>query len=143
MLSEQNKSTVLRFAKEGWGTVVGWEKVWDELLAPHIILHFCSWSEPIRGLEVNKEFNASLFQGFPDIQHTIENVLAEGDLVAFRSTLKGVQTGEFMGVPPTGKWVTGSDFNLFRISEGKIVEWWYETNLLEVMKQLGVISDRV
>jgi len=40
MLSEQNKSIVLRFAKEGWGTVVGWEKVWDELLAPHIILHF-------------------------------------------------------------------------------------------------------
>jgi len=39
MLSEQNKSIVLRFAK-GWGTVVGWEKVWDELLAPHIILHF-------------------------------------------------------------------------------------------------------
>jgi len=52
MLSEQNKSIVLRFAKEGWGTVVGWEKVWDELLAPHIILHFAV--EPIRGLEVNK-----------------------------------------------------------------------------------------
>jgi len=46
-----------------------------------------------------------------------------------------------VGVPPTRKWVTGSDFNLFRISEGKIVEWWYEINLLEVMKQLGVISD--
>jgi len=44
--------------------------------------------------------------------------------------------------PPTRKWVTGSDFNLFRISEGKIVEWWYEI-LLEVMKQLGVISDGV
>jgi len=38
--------------------------------------------------------------------------------------------------------VTGN-FNLFRISEGKIVEWWYEINLLEVMKQLGVISDGV
>jgi len=36
-----------------------------------------------------------------------------------------------------GDW---DDFNLFRISEGKIVEWWYEINL-EVMKQLGVISD--
>jgi len=43
-----------------------------------------------------------------------------------------------MGVPPTRKWVTGSDFNLFRISEGKIVEWWYEINLSD--KQLGVIS---
>lgn len=138
MSLEQNKSIIFRFAKEGWGTVIGWEKVWDELLAADIVLHFCSWSEPIRGLEANKEFNARLFQGFPDIQHTIEDAIAEGDKVAFRSTLKGAQTGEFMGIPPTGKLVTGSDFNLFRISEGKIMEWWYETNLLSVMQQLGV-----
>lgn len=140
-LIEQNKSIVLRFAKEGWGTVAGWEKIWDELVASDIILHFCSWSEPICGLEANKEFNASLFQGFPNIQHTIEDMIAEGAKVAFRSTLTGAQTGEFMDIPPTGKWVTASDFNLFCISESKIVEWWYETNLLEVMKQLGVISD--
>jgi len=38
-VERQNKSIVLAL-KEGWGTVVGWEKVWDELLAPHIILHF-------------------------------------------------------------------------------------------------------
>jgi len=55
-----NKSIVLRFAKEGWGTVVGWEKVWDGVgTAYHP--SFCSWSEPIRGLEVNKDL--PLFQG--------------------------------------------------------------------------------
>jgi len=142
MSSEQNKAIALRFAKDGWGTVDGWEEVWDELMTPDIILHFCSWSEPIRGLQANKEFNVSLFESFPDIQQIVEDVIAEGDKVAFRSTLKGTHKGNFMGIPPTGKWVaTSGNFNLLRISEGKIVEWWYETNLLEVMKQLGVSSD--
>jgi predicted ester cyclase len=141
MSSEQNKAIALSFAKDGWGTVDGWEKVWNELMAPEIVLHFCSWSEPIHGLEANKEFNTSLFEGFPDIQQIVEDVVAEGDKVMFRSTLKGTHTGNFMGIPPTGKWVnTSGNFNLLRIAEGKIVEWWYETNLLEVMKQLGAIS---
>ena len=141
MSSEQNKAIALSFAKDGWGTVDGWEKVWDELMASDVVLHFCSWSEPIRGLEANKEFNASLFQGFPHLQQIVEDMVAEGDKVVFRSTLKGTHTGNFMEIPPTGKLVTTSgNFNLLRISEGKIVEWWYETNLLEVMKQLGALS---
>jgi predicted ester cyclase len=142
MSIEANKAIALRFAKDGWGTVDGWEEVWDELMVSDIVLHFCSGSEPIHGLEANKEFNASLFEGFPDIQQIVEDVIAEGDRVAFRSTLKGTHTGNFMEIPPTGKWVTtNGSFNLLRISESKIVEWWYELNLLEVMKQLGVISD--
>ena len=139
-LTEQNKSIALRFAKEGWGNVDGWQKVWDELMSPGIVLHFCSSSELICGLEANKEFNASLFQGFPDIQQTIEDIIAEGDQVVFRATLKGTHTGEFMAIPPTGKRVSvNGSFNLLRMSQGKIVEWWYELNLLEVMTQLGAI----
>lgn len=140
MLSEQNKSIALRFAQEGWGTVAHWDRVWDELVAKDCIQHFCSWSEPIRGLEANKEFQISLFQGFPDLQQTIEDAIASDDKVVYRHTLRGAHTGYFMGIPPTGKRVTSNGFTLVRISEGKIVEWWYETNLLEVMKQLGVIS---
>jgi predicted ester cyclase len=140
MLSEQNKSIALRFAKEGWGNIAGWENVWNELVASDVVYHFCSWAEPIRGLEANKDFQNSLFQGFPDIQQTIEDAIASDDQVVYRHTLQGVHTGYFMGIHPTGKRVITNGFTLVRISEGKIVEWWYETNLLEVMKQLGVIS---
>lgn len=137
----QNKAIALRFAKEGWGNVPGWDRVWDELVAQNFVWHFCN-QDILRGFQPSKEFYASLYQGFPNIQLlSVEPVLAENDLVAFRSTIKGAHTGEFMGIPPTGKWVNASDLNLFRINEGKIVEWWYELNLLEVMKQLGVISD--
>jgi len=142
-LSEQNKAIALRFAKEAWGNVDLWDQVWDELVASDMIWYFCGWSEPIRGSQA-KEFYALLYQSFPDIELvSIENAIAENDKVAFRSTIKGTHKGDFMGISPTGKSINASDLNLFRISEGKIVEWWYELNLLEVMKQLDVISDEL
>lgn len=140
-VNQTNKAIALRFAKEGWGTSDGWEKVWDELMAPNVVYHFNSFSEPIVGLEANKQFNTALFQGFPDIKNTVEDVLADGNKVVYRSTLQGTNTGEFLGIPPTGKSAKVNDFTLLRIENGKIAEWWYETNLLEVMKQLGLIGD--
>jgi predicted ester cyclase len=141
MSTEQNRAIALRFAQEGWGTNPGWEQIWDELMAPGAVHHFNSGSEPIVGLEANKAFNASLFRGFPDIKHTIEDVIAEGDKVVYRTTLKGTHTGEFLGIPPTGGSTKINDFTLLRIDNNKIVEWWYECNLLEVMKQLGLMPE--
>lgn len=140
-LTEQNKSIALRFAQDGWGTNPNWKEIWDELMSPDVVHHFNSAPEPIVGLEANKAFNASLFQGFPDIHHTIEDRIAEGDRVVYRTTLQGTQTGEFLGIPPTGKPAKINDFTLLRIVNSKIVEWWYECNLLEVMKQLGLMCE--
>jgi predicted ester cyclase len=136
---EQNKSIALRFAQEGWGTNPNWQQIWDELMVADVIHHFNSSPQPIIGLEANKVFNASLFQGFPNIQQTIEDTIAEGDKVVYRTTLQGTQTGEFLGIPPTGKSTKINDFTLLRIANGKIVEWWYECNLLAVMQQLGLM----
>ena len=138
MSIEKNKQIALRFAKDGWGTMPNWEQVWDELLSSDIIYHFNSSSEPIIGLEANKEFNAGLFQGFPDIKQTIEDVVAEEDKVVYRSTIEGTHTGEFLGVSPTRKSTKINDFTLLQISGDRIIEWWYECNLLELMKQLGL-----
>jgi predicted ester cyclase len=139
-LIEQNRAIALRLAQDGWGTNPGWEKIWDEIVDPHIIFHFNSQSEPIVGIEANKTFNTALFHGFPDIQQTIEDVIAEGDRVMYRATLNGTHTGEFLGIPPTGKSAKNiNGFTLLRFAKGKVVERWYETNLLELMKQLGLI----
>jgi len=140
-LLEPTKAIALRFAKEGWGTNPGWEKVWDELMAPNVVHHFNSWSEPIVGLKVNKAFNISLFEGFPDIYQTIEDVVAEGNKVVYRTTIRGTHTGEFMEISPTGKSCKLNDFTMLRIVDSKIVEYWYECNLLELMKQLGLMSN--
>ncbi|MGL5943817.1 MAG: ester cyclase [Waterburya sp.] len=139
--TEQNRAIALRFAEDGWGTNPNWEKVWDELVSPNLIYHFNSSPKPIIGLKTNKEFNAGLFQGFPDIKQTIEDVIVEDDKVVYRTTLQGTNTGEFLGIPPTGKSVKGNDFTLLRLENGKVAEMWYETNLLEMINQLGLLPE--
>jgi steroid delta-isomerase-like uncharacterized protein len=136
---EQNRTIALRFATEGWGTQPNWEQTWDELVREDVVYHFNSGAEPIVGLEANKAFNASLFQGFPDIRQDIADIVAEGDKVVYRSTLQGTNTGVFLGTPPTGRSVKVNDFTMVKIADGQIAEFWYECNLLEVMQQLGVI----
>jgi steroid delta-isomerase-like uncharacterized protein len=141
MTIEQNKAIALRFANQGWGTNQGWENIWDEVMAPEVVHHFNSGADPIVGLVANKEFNASLFRGFPDISHSIEDLIAEEDKVVYRTTIRGTHTGEFLGIPPTGKVAKINDFTMLRIADNKIAEWWYECNLLELMKQLGLMSN--
>jgi predicted ester cyclase len=138
-LTEQNRAMALQFAKEGWGTRPAWAATWDALVSPDLVYHFNSAAEPIVGLKENKAFNESLFQGFPDIRQSIEDMIVEGDKVVYRSTLQGTNTGEFLGTPPTNKPVKVNDFTLLKISDGQIVEIWYECNLLEVMQQMGLI----
>lgn len=133
------KAIAQRFSQEGWGTQPNWRKVWDELMSETVIYHFNSGAEPIIGLEANKKFNQSLFEGFHDIRQTIGDMIAEGDRVVYRTAITGTHTGHFLGTPPTGKTVKVNDFTLLRIENGKIQEWWYECNLLEVMQQLELI----
>lgn len=140
MSIEYNKAIALRLATEGWGTVSGWAKVWDELVAEVVIQHFCSTDEPMRGLETIKAFEASLFKGFPNIKQTISTVVAEKDKVVYFHTLEGLHTGIFLGIPPTGHRVKTTGFTMVQIANGKVIERWYETNLLEVMQQIGAIS---
>ncbi|MEM9509004.1 MAG: ester cyclase [Cyanobacteria bacterium P01_E01_bin.35] len=143
MSIEQNKQIALRFAQDGWGTMTNWERVWDELVSQDVIYYFNSSPEPIIGLEANKEFNSSLFQGFPNIKQTIEDVVAEGDKVMYRSTIKGTHTGYFLDIPPTGKSTQLNDFTLLQITNAQISQWWYECNLLELMQQLGLMPNAV
>lgn len=77
--------------------------------------------------------------GFPDIKMTIEEVVAEGDKVVFRVTVHGTHKGEFKGIAPTGKQVTMTGMQIWRIEGGKIVEGWFNRDDLGLMQQLGVI----
>ncbi|MEM9217613.1 MAG: ester cyclase [Cyanobacteria bacterium P01_F01_bin.150] len=137
---ETNKAIALQFAQDGWGSKSNWEEVWDELMSTDVVYHFNSAAEPIIGLDANKAFNKNLFQGFPDIYQRMGDIIAEKDKVVYRTTIQGTHTGDFLDTPPTGKGVKVNDFTLLRIADGKIVEWWYECNLLEVMQQLGLVG---
>ena len=135
---EQMQTIALRFAQEGWGARPNWQKIWDETVSDNVVHHFNNQPDLIVGLEANKAFNTSLFQGFPHLAQTIDSLLIDGDMAGYRATLTGAHMGEFLGIPPTGKTVKLGGFTLLKIVDSKIVEWWYDSNLLALMEQLGV-----
>lgn len=75
-------------------------------------------------IETFEETFSEAREAFPDMRVTIEDMLAEGDRVAARVTMRGTHLGEFMGVAPTGKRVAVRAIDMFRIANGKIVEHW-------------------
>ncbi|ESA34626.1 ester cyclase [Leptolyngbya sp. Heron Island J] len=136
-----HRAIALTFAKDGWGTQPNWETIWNQLMTNDVVYHFNSAPTPVVGLDANKAFNADLFKGFPTLQQTITDVAIDGDQVVYRATLEGKNTGEFLGIAPTGKPVKISGVTRLRMTDNKISEWWYDCNLLEVMQQLGVVQD--
>jgi predicted ester cyclase len=78
----------------------------------------------------------ALLAGFPDVQHTVEAVITEGDLVVIRYRATGTHTGEFQGFAPTGKPVTWTGINIYRIECGRIAEIWSEVDALGRAAQL-------
>lgn len=109
-----------------------------EVLASDFMFH-------IPGLpdSVNRETQVAglgrLHLAFSDIKFTLEDQIAEGDMVASRLTWKATHTGDFQGIPPTGRKFTISAMSIERIQDGKIVERWYNQDELGLMQQLGAI----
>jgi hypothetical protein len=85
-----------------------------------------------------KQMESEMYDAFPDMHVTIDDMVAEGDKVAARTTWTGTHKGEFMGVPPTNKKVTFSLIVINRFAGGKIVEDHGEYNALDLMRQLGL-----
>jgi steroid delta-isomerase-like uncharacterized protein len=89
------------------------------------------------GLEGAIVVHQTTLLGMPDYHTTIEDLIAEGDKVVARVTMTGTHTGDFWGVPPTGRRVNLTAIYIVRIADGKIVEHWGEEDGIKVFKQLG------
>jgi len=111
--------------------------VFDELLTPDVVFH--SASTTMQGLEAYKQLLSVYLTAFPDLQFTIEDMIAEGDTVVVRYTTRGTHQGNFRGIPPTGKQVSGTGMFIDRLVNGKAVEQWINGDDLGLLQQLGVI----
>jgi steroid delta-isomerase-like uncharacterized protein len=80
------------------------------------------------------------FAAFPDINVTVEDVIAEGDKAVTRWTIRGTHRGELMGIAPTDKHIELKGITIHRIEGGKIVEEWERYDNLGMMQQLGVVE---
>ena len=132
MSAEEHKALVRRFFEEivnGGNLAVA-----DEIFAPT----FPGGLEPVKA-------TASMWRTvFPDLQLTIEDMIAEGDNVVARLTIRGTHQGELKSqmlgtIAPTGRQATWTGIDIFRIAGGRIVERWNERDLVGLLQQLGVI----
>ncbi len=66
-------------------------------------------------------------------------MIAEGDKVSVRITIKGTQTGKYQNIAPTGKSITASRFTIHRLENGKLAEGWTLSDRLGMYQQLGAL----
>ena len=122
MTTEDNKTIVRRFFDEVVSN--GNLRVVDELCSPDYRVHATLSGPDAIDLDQMKELVRSFRSSFPDARITIEDIVAEGDLVAARLMEQGTHAGEFKGIPPTGRRVSYGSMTFLRIVDGKIVEHW-------------------
>lgn len=87
----------------------------------------------------HKQFLTTLFSAFPDIHFAIEDILAEGNKVAFRLALTGTHKGEFQGIPPTGKKISFGGTGIGTIIDDKLEENRAHADIMGLMQQLGAV----
>jgi len=90
-----------------------------------------------------KRYVASLFAAFPDIRFTIEDAVEEGDRIALRMTVRGTHRGDLLSpigpLSPTGRSVSYTGMEWFRVASGKIVEVRTYWDYLSLLRQLGAL----
>jgi steroid delta-isomerase-like uncharacterized protein len=107
------------------------------------VAHVPGSAEPFRGKDGFREFVSVYLTGFPDGTITVDDQIAEGDVVATRWTARGTNTGELMGVPPTGRQVTLAGITYGRIVDGKAREAWVLWDTFAMMQQLGAVPETI
>ena len=134
MSTEENKAMVRRFFEEGPSK--GNLSIADELLSSDFVMHIPLPTSP--GIAGINEVITTCRAAFEHLNVTIEDMIAEENKVVARFTARGIHKGDFMGLPATGKSITMTGIEIFRIENGKIIELWGEVNLLGLMQQLGL-----
>jgi steroid delta-isomerase-like uncharacterized protein len=123
---EKNKALVRTFFEEAWGK--GNVAAVDEFMADEYVEHPRPSTLP-PGTEGLKQLIAAYRTAFPDLKMTLDDIFAEGEMVAFRWSVSGTHLGDWLGVPPTGNHVRATGITVFRIAGGKVVESWTSIDL--------------
>jgi steroid delta-isomerase-like uncharacterized protein len=111
----------------------------DELVEPNAVIR-SPVPLGVTGSQAMKVIFATLLRAFPDLHVRVEDLIAEDDKVVSRSTVTGTHQGEYMGLQPTGKFVTYNEIFIFRFVNGRIAETWGVVDVFSQMRQLGAIG---
>ena len=135
MMTEHDiKAAARRFFEVGWNNGDAAEV--KAFLADEFVSHN-SFNITIQSSDDYCRGVADYRTAFPDLTTTVEDVIAEGDRVVVRGTDRGTQHGEFMGHAASGRFVTTTWIEIFRMESSKAVEGWVETDIKSLIDQLA------
>jgi steroid delta-isomerase-like uncharacterized protein len=137
MSAEENQAIARTYINEVWNE--GKLDRFDEFFSPDVIPHS---SPEVTNAETMKQGLAMIRNAFPDIRFTLDDELADDGKVVHRWTISGTHQGELLGIPASGKNVVWSGISIFRLSGGKIVEYWAQSDNMGMMQQLGAVPAR-
>jgi steroid delta-isomerase-like uncharacterized protein len=134
MSINENKAIVMRwFAELDRGNL----DIVDDLIADDYVDHNPALPNLPAGREGVRQYVRILKAAFPDANHTIEDVIAEGDKVMTRVTARGTFLGECIGYQPNGNVIEISGIAVHRIEDGRLVEHWAHADMAGFMHQIG------
>jgi len=136
MSTEENKATIRRLFDEFYNA--GDVDVADKIFASTAVIHDPATGDR-SGIDGLKQRHHAQLTVTPDFHMTLEDMMAEGDKVAYRWTMTGTDASGFMGRPPTNKFTTLIGITIVRFEGSKIVEGWHNYDMLGLLQQLGVI----
>ena len=133
-MSEEYKAFVSKFFER----LVREGRAPEELMNPDFVYHVPGMAA--LDVEAVHQRTSALGAAFSDISRVQEDMVAEGDKVAFRSKLEMTHTGEFMGIAATGKKISFTEIGIMRIEDSKAAELWAISDSLGFMQQIGAMA---
>jgi steroid delta-isomerase-like uncharacterized protein len=134
MSTETNKDVYRRFIQRIFNEA-RFEEL-DDFLAPDYRIQEAPPGTPA-GAEGVRQVVEMFRSAFPDLDITLDEVIAEGDTVAARSTLRGTHRGEFLGVAASRNSVSVNTLTMVRLRDGRLTESWVKNDVAALMRQLG------
>jgi predicted ester cyclase len=136
--AEEAKAVVRRWNDEGWSG--GKYDLVYEIISPTTQVHGAGGQSVGMGPDGFKTLIQTWREAFPDGHMTIDDLMADDDIVAIRNTWHGTHTGkDFYGIPASGKRVDVTSVGLDRVRDGKVVEGWGELDMVGMMQALGAL----
>jgi len=130
---DDNKAIVQRFVREVFEDLDA--DAIDDLVAADFVSHTWGFKDD-DARQALKQVTERMGAAFSDIHFQIHDLIAEVDRVAVRLTSSAEQTGEFHGLPPSGRRYSIVEIHIFCIANGRIAEHWHQYDLPGLMRQL-------
>jgi steroid delta-isomerase-like uncharacterized protein len=139
-MSEDNKKLLQRWFDEVWNQ--GRSETIDELLARDGIVHGLSDDpqKPVIGPAAFHGFHDQFREAFPDMEIVIEDMIAEGDKVVARCSVRGKHQGDSLGFAATQSPVEFTGIAIVRVRDGQFVEAWNNFDFMKMYRQLSALS---